>query len=107
MRLKKYVFKPEEKKDEESKRQGYIATIKLPQMEASFKGNEYLEGILANKRGLDWRLFTRSGIFLVNSDIEEEGRDLDSMDEDPDLTFNVMNLMLLGCLYCRSSPRNR
>ena len=41
------------------------------------------------------------------NDDEEEMRDIDSMEEDPELTFKVDELLLLGILYCRSSPRNR
>ena len=38
---------------------------------------------------------------------DEEDRDLDSMEEDPELAFKVDALMLLGILYCRTSPRIR
>ena len=44
------------------------------------------------------------GLFIEG---EEEGRDLDSMEEDPELTFRVDHLMLLGILYCKTVPRNR
>ena len=46
------------------------------------------------------------GLFVLAED-EEEMRDIDSMEEDPELTFKVDELLLLGILYCRASPRNR
>ena len=95
MRVKKFVYdKP---------------LIKLKQMEEAFKGNKHLETAISDKEGLDWRLLTIPGLFMEPSeDVEdEEGRDPDSMNEDPELTFRVNELMLLAVLYCRSSPRNR
>ena len=92
MRIKKFVYdKP---------------LIKLKQMEEAFKGNTNLETIITDKEGLDWRLLTIPGLFVEASE-EDEGREQESMDEDPELTFKVNELMLLACLYCRSSPRNR
>ena len=47
------------------------------------------------------------GLFVELPEGDVEGRDLDSMEEDPELAFKVDALMLLGVLYCRTAPRIR
>ena len=86
-------------------------TIMLKQLEEAFNGNPHLEKILqpdeTGARCLDWRLLMTPGLFVELPEGDEEDRDLDSMEEDPELAFKVDALMLLGILYCRTSPRTR
>ena len=46
-------------------------------------------------------------IFLDLDEDESQERGLTSMEEDPDLTFKVAELHLLGLLYCKCEPKDR
>ena len=94
-RLKRFVFKSKDPNED--------VTVKLKHLQMAFKGNEYLEDILTNKQSLDWRILTHNDIFVIDCD----DRELESMEEDPDLTFRVAELQLLGLMYCKCEPKIR
>ena len=99
-RLKKFVFQSKDSKED--------VTVKLKHLRESFKGNQYLEEILTNKDSLDWRLLMLHDIFLMVDDMDsDEEREIESMEEDPELTFRVAELQLLGLLYCKCEPKVR
>ena len=75
----------------------------MKHLQEAFKGNENLEKILKDKESLDWRILTYEDVFIVDG----EDRELESMEEDPDLTFRVAELQLLGLLYCKCEPKIR
>ena len=81
-----------------------VCTIKKQQLQVAFKGNQYLEAMLNDKTSLDWRLLMQDNIFVVYQDDDDHYRQEESFEEDPQLTFRVNELNLLGILYCKCDP---
>ena len=81
-----------------------MCTIKKQQLQVAFKGNQYLEAMLNDKTSLDWRLLMQDNIFVVYQDDDDHYRQEESFEEDPQLTFRVDELNLLGILYCKCDP---
>ncbi len=104
-RLKQFVFKAQ--KTERTSVPEEICTIKKKQLQIAFKGNEYLEAMINDKTSLDWRLLMQDNIFVVIQDDEDHLRAEESFEEDPELTFRVDELSLLGILYCKCEPKVR
>ena len=84
-----------------------VCTIKKKQLQIAFKGNAYLEAMINDKTSLDWRLLMQDNIFIVIQDDEDHLRAEESFEEDPELTFRVDELNLLGLLYCKCEPAER
>ena len=63
--------------------------------------------MLSDREGLDWRLMMYSDLFIEFEDDEDQDRDIESMEEDPNLTFKVAELTLLGLLYCKCDHKTR
>ena len=82
-------------------------TVKLKHLREAFKGNEDLEKILENKESVDWRMMVLDDVFILHDEDDDEGRDPESMEDDPELTFRVPELQLLGLLYCKCEPKIR
>ena len=81
-----------------------MCTIKKQQLQVAFSGNQYLEAMLNDKTSLDWRLLMQDNIFVVYQDDDDHYRQEESFEEDPQLTFRVDELNLLGILYCKCDP---
>lgn len=86
---------------------GEFATIKKKQLQIAFAGNEYLEAMINDKKSLDWRLLMQDNIFIVMQDEDDHYRAEESFEDDPELTFRVDELNLLGLLYCKCSMEER
>ena len=63
--------------------------------------------MLNDKTSLDWRLLMQDNIFVVYQDEDDHYRQESSVEEDPQLTFRVDELNLLGILYCKCDPQMR
>ena len=66
-----------------------------------------MEAMLNDKTSLDWRLIMQDNIFIYYKDEADANREIDSIEEDPELTFRVDELNLLGILYCKCEPEVR
>ena len=105
-RLKQFVYKTP-KGNERKSMSTEFATIKKKQLQIAFAGNKYLEAMINDKSSLDWRLLTQDNIFIVLDEEEDHFRSDDSLEEDPELTFRVDELNLLGLLYCKCDLAER
>ena len=108
-RLKQFVYKPPTKEPEPGVAPPPLedATVKLKQLRAAFRGNQFLEAMLEDKQSLDWRLLMVDDIFVVIQDEHDNYREAESFEEDPELTFRVAELNLLGLLYCKCEQKER
>ena len=104
-RLKQFVYKVSA--DERKSLPDEICTIKKKQLQVAFRDNQYLEAMINDKTSLDWRLLMQDNIFRVFKDDQDYNRHDESVEEDPELTFRVDELNLLGILYCKCEPEIR
>ena len=100
-RLKRFVTRPKDTRADQT------ITIKQKHLREAFRGNEYLERMMNDKDSLDHRLLMLDDIFILLEDEDDMVRDLESMEEDPELKFRVDELLLLGLIYCKSEPEVR
>ena len=63
--------------------------------------------MINDKTSLDWRLLMQDNIFVANRDDDDNYREEESVEEDPELTFRVDELNLLGLMYCKCEPAVR
>ena len=105
-RLKRFVFKTGSK-DERKSLPDEVCTIKKKQLQIAFSGNEHLEAMINDKTSLDWRLLMQDNIFVNRPDDDDHYREEESEQEDPELTFRVDELNLLGLMYCKCEPAVR
>ena len=86
---------------------GKASVVKLKQLKEAFKGNHYLTKILEKgqngERSLDWKLMMTPGLFVQP---QSSGGGI-IFEDDPELTFKVNELMLLGILYCCATPMKK
>ena len=104
-RLKQFVYKVAS--NERKSLPVEVCTIKKKQLKVAFEGNEYLELMLNDKESLDWRVLMYDNIFVYYKDEADENRQDESLEEDPELTFRVDELNLLGIMYCKCEPEVR